>query len=506
MKIPKLLFLITTLLAGIGSAHAMFIQPEPVPIERLLKSAEAYLAANPKSAEAHYTLARIHYLAFARSSGEVPANLRRREPLDDRGKPLIAADWQLLPSMTRSIDDRASQLARDEVGFSQPHPIKEREKFFQYKAAYDRHFVTARMEEYRRQQQERWTNSAALSNEKALAHVTAALAEFREAMRLPPEHQTPNQGDGPPRAPTIGLSELGLASLMEQFADWKQVRKPAGLTAELEGIDHRQARDAYLIAYRLAAPHDTALNTRPTEGFEALVSYESATAFIRLAGRDPKHREAKGELAKALAEVKAGLAKIGQLQMGAITPIVFSLQPGQSIEDLLAPETIVDFDLRGFGPAQRWPWVKPGTALLVWDPEREGQVRSARQLFGGYTFEIFWTDGYAALAALDGDDDGALRGAELDGLRAWFDANGNGRSDFGEVKDLDEFGIVAVAVRAITRQGVHPTNPRGLQFKDGRTLPTWDWMVKPVRLPSDKAGLFRSIRIASSTSRYAVTP
>ena len=46
----------------------MFIRPEPVPIDRLLKSAEAYRAANPDSADAHYVLVRIRYLAFARSS------------------------------------------------------------------------------------------------------------------------------------------------------------------------------------------------------------------------------------------------------------------------------------------------------------------------------------------------------------------------------------------------------------------------------------------------------
>ena len=58
--------------------------------------------------------------------------------------------------------------------------------------------------------------------------------------------------------------------------------------------------------------------------------------------------------------------------MGAVTPIVFSLEAGRTIEDLLAPDVAVDFELRGFGPVDRWPWVKPDTGLLVWDPERRG--------------------------------------------------------------------------------------------------------------------------------------
>jgi hypothetical protein len=482
MKRLGLLPFVAILFGWTGSTLGLFSPLKPVPIDRLLKSAEAYVAANPDSAEAHYTLARIHYLAFVRSSSEVPAMGEKQDFLDANGKPQIAADWMLLPGVTGSMDERASQLAKAELGTARPNPGRAPERFQKWKAVYDRHLSSLYMAEYRQQRHERWTNSEALTNQKAIAHVTAAVAGFREAIRLPRE--APVTYEFVVTAPTHGLHELGLASLMEQFADWKQLRKPIGLSTELQEIDHAKAREAYLKAFRIAYPHDSALGSRPVEGFAALVSHESATAFIRLAEGDPQHLEAKTELAKTLAEMKAGLAKIRKLPRGAVTPILFSLQAREDIEELLAPEMVVDFDLRGYGPVERWPWVKTNTALLVWDPEREGEIRSGRQLFGGYTFEIFRRDGYAALAALDSDGDEVLTGSELDGIRAWFDNNSNGRSESGEVRDLDEFGIVGIAVRAITREGIHPTNPHGMQLRDGRTLPTWDWKVEPLKSPS----------------------
>lgn len=457
---------------------ASFVRPEPVPIERLLNSAEAYVIANPDSAEGHYILGRIHYLAFARSSVKVPAITRNGNlEQDNEGKPRVAADWQIMPGMSHATDRRAFELALKEVGLSKlPQWRTEPEKFRVYKAAYDRHLLDQLHAEYRRQLQDRWTKSSTMPDEKAIAHATAALNEFRLAIQLPREYKTLE----PLSAPTHGLYELGLASLTEQFAEWKKLRKPTLIPDELKEIDHQKARDAYLNAFRIAYPFDSKLTRRPLNGFQGIVSYEAGTAFLRLAKTDPRHQNPNTELAEAMAEVKAGVDKLGQLERGAITPIVFSMQSHQSIFELVSMDASVDFDLRGFGPKTRWPWVKPTTALLVWDPERTGRIVSGRQLFGSYTFEIFWRDGYAALAALDDNHDGWLRGSELDGLRAWFDSDENGRSESSEVRDVDELGVVGIAVHAVTHEGVHPKNPHGMQLEDGRTLPTWDWVVEPV--------------------------
>ena len=136
--------------------------------------------------------------------------------------------------------------------------------------------------------------------------------------------------------------------------------------------------------------------------------------------------------------------------------------------------------LRGWGPKERWPWLKADTALLVWNPSRSGRIASGAQLFGSYTWELFWKTGYEPLAVLDADGDGELRGPELDGLAAWFDHNGNGVSDPGEVQPLCEMGVTALATRATGMEGRHPVSAHGITFDDGRVLPTWDWMVEPV--------------------------
>ena len=182
-----------------------------------------------------------------------------------------------------------------------------------------------------------------------------------------------------------------------------------------------------------------------------------------------------------MAEVNAGLKKIEAIPMGAITPMIFTLRRVTGVEELLAPEAVVDFNLRGYGPAERTSWVRPDTALLVWDPEKRGVITSGQQLFGGYTFQLFRANGYDALALLDDDGDGVLAGAELAGIRAWFDINRDGISTSGEVRDLTELGIVGLATRSTGQDGPHPTNDHGLLLRDGTTLPTWDWMAKPVK-------------------------
>jgi hypothetical protein len=102
-------------------------------------------------------------------------------------------------------------------------------------------------------------------------------------------------------------------------------------------------------------------------------------------------------------------------------------------------------------------------------------------MFGGVTFWCFWDNGYQALAALDDDGDGWLRGKELDGLAIWHDANGNGICEPAEVKPLAEWGIVVLCCRA----DPGPPSPycaaqasKGVVFKDGRSRPTYDVVLR----------------------------
>lgn len=85
--------------------------------------------------------------------------------------------------------------------------------------------------------------------------------------------------------------------------------------------------------------------------------------------------------------------------------------------------------------------MKEETGFLVWDPLDEGRIESGRQLFGNYTWQIFWKDGFEPLEHLDDDSNGALEGDELKGLSVWHDRGTDGISNGSEVEPLSSFGV-----------------------------------------------------------------
>jgi hypothetical protein len=179
--------------------------------------------------------------------------------------------------------------------------------------------------------------------------------------------------------------------------------------------------------------------------------------------------------------MEEAIQKFKKLSPGVMSPLVFSLQPAQSIDSLLAPECAARFDLSGLGSAQRWSWVQPETAILVWDPANEGRITSGRQLFGNYSWQLFWKTGFDALAALDDNQDGWIRGAELEGIRVWQDRNQDAISDAGELTPLSKLGVTGLACSAPESEGIHPLNRTGVEMKDGGRLPLWDWYASPVQ-------------------------
>ena len=112
-----------------------------------------------------------------------------------------------------------------------------------------------------------------------------------------------------------------------------------------------------------------------------------------------------------MASIDSFVVAMDKLPPGPVTPLVFSLERRVSLPALLSDRT-VRFDLNGSGLPQRYGWVRPDTAILVWDPDGTGRVTSGRQLFGSVTWWMFWNDAYQALAALDDD-----------AVREWRDAD-----------------------------------------------------------------------------------
>ena len=382
------------------------MQPQLVPVERLIKNAEAQLAKNPADAKAQCTLARIHYLAFHLKHDHAPAFGR------DGGGGETAPQWML--GWTSNVENLNEKGA-----------VK-------------------------------------LKDEELIDHASKALKGFNEALKLDPKN---------------GLYALGLASLLEEFSTWMETAKPAAVPDELKNITPAMLREAYGKAMALASPKDLKEKYQPVSGIQSLTSHEAATALMRLSSKSELDETGK----KQVTEAESVIEKIKALPMGPITPIVFSLQQAAHLSDLLDPTHAVDFDLRGYGWHEQWSWVKPELGLLVWDPAHTGRITSARQLFGGYTFQIFRETGYDALAALDNNGDGVLSGSELEGISVWFDGNSDAKPSPGEVTPLRQLGVVSISVKAESFDGVHPMNAHGIAFQDGRVLPTWDWIAEPVR-------------------------
>ncbi len=76
----------------------MGVEARLVPVDRLVQNLERELAANPKNAETHINLARLHGMAYALKVEEVPAGGFRPE---DKDKPYFGPQPKLIPYQTR---------------------------------------------------------------------------------------------------------------------------------------------------------------------------------------------------------------------------------------------------------------------------------------------------------------------------------------------------------------------------------------------------------------------
>ena len=442
----KTLLRLLLVLAMCTSAFGLFTPPETVPVDRLLSIGHAAVKADPKSAEAHYTLARIHFLAFACSSTELKVYLPR-----EAGESANVGPFQRFtnPNPNAFFEEAHGRalkaLELTEIPRSDMAKV---DAFFKRRSAIEKELRASG-----------W-HPDNLPDAKASEHIRKAIDHFQAAQNL----------DG-----KNALYQLGYASLLEQATQWRKRHPSVEVPKEVSEATPATVRGEYLKAWKMELKADLADKGRGAFNTLDMVSYEAAKAYIRLAEKE-KLGDAE---TKTLNEVKASLEELAEGRMNLVTPLIFSTHPVAGIHDLLAPEKTVGFPLRGWGPAGRWQWIKPETGLLVWNPNGSGIVASGAQLFGGYTWELFWKNGYEPLAVLDADGDGSLRGAELHGISAWFDRDSDGISAPGEVVTLSSLGVTALAVHPQDKDGKHLKHSRGITFSDGRVLPTWDWMAEP---------------------------
>jgi tetratricopeptide (TPR) repeat protein len=280
------------------------------------------------------------------------------------------------------------------------------------------------------------TGASAAAEKIAQDHLARAIARYREAMALDPDHAVANLGLGWALI-QAGQKNDAIAPLRKAMVSaWIADQKPTVLIFGWRSMTEEAGR--YLIPLL-----------------------------------DPVRDKVEIEDLKAKVAV---LEKRGR----AITPIAVPLRDGLTALDIVDAGTSVVFDADGSGVPRRWSWITPDAAWLVYDQQGRGDIGSALQLFGSVSFWLFWDTGYGAMRALDDDADGELQGFELRNLALWHDRNSNGRSDAGEVRGLAEWGVAALS----TRFEIDATHPEeiaysrdGIRFQDGSSRPTYDILL-----------------------------
>ncbi|TND06010.1 MAG: Hemolysin-type calcium-binding repeat 2 copies family protein [Rhodocyclaceae bacterium] len=134
---------------------------------------------------------------------------------------------------------------------------------------------------------------------------------------------------------------------------------------------------------------------------------------------------------------------------GDTGPVVLDLD-GDGIELIAKNVSRAWYDLDGKGARFHTGWVGADDGLLAIDDNGDGEISSGREIaFSLYTPENATDTDMEALATVfDTDHNNRLdaNDARFSEFRLWQDANGNGESDPGEVRTLDEAGIVSVGV------------------------------------------------------------
>ncbi len=467
--------LVAIVVAGFAAAHP--IPSTNAPLDRIITNLTARVAESPQDAEAVYRLGRAHALAYANKRNEIRGF---GEPEDFMPLP---PDFLVWPSPNEG-EPHGEPLTPEQVSIHLRLGVEHLVAAIRMKPEPRYYLALASLLETAGEEcsdldpmlvvpRNPCGPGIQIPPDPRGAHVDSAVMDLPDASLERVVRARIFCGTLDPGKYIGGSDEMTIATVWNRRDDESaEVRRI--VHAILNDFWFEQTVDAYFIAHAIALATEAKRDTRPWGSLALRIGVEAGEGFLRVSRARERGEEEQARLRIVEAAVKE-LSK--QEQSGGITPIVIALQSVASMKELLAPERHVAFDLDGTGRAQRWQWVQPTTAFLVWDPEHRGSINSGRQLFGSATWWVMFSDGYEALDSLDDDRDGVLDGAELQGLALWFDRNSNGVSDPGEVLPIGHFGVVGLSTRVTGFDGASPMSAEGVMFSDGRTLPTYDWIA-----------------------------
>jgi Ca2+-binding RTX toxin-like protein len=215
-----------------------------------------------------------------------------------------------------------------------------------------------------------------------------------------------------------------------------------------------------------------------------LVSYADGTLLLRRSGSDDWvniRNYSTGDLglnlygrplsqtAPSLPDPSAIAARIRAQVSSAkqtVSPLILDLD-GDGVETThISAGTHFDHDGNGFAEATGWVGAQDG--LLVMDRNANGRIDNGHELFGNNTLlpdGSYASNGFAALAALDGNGDGKVSAADSawSQLRVWKDANANAVADVGELLTLAAAGVSSIATACSPLHAIEANGNEHLQ-------------------------------------------
>ncbi|SRR5258706_546710 len=150
-------------------------------------------------------------------------------------------------------------------------------------------------------------------------------------------------------------------------------------------------------------------------------------------------------------------------------PLIRDLD-GEGIETSALDTSDVYFEVDGDLFAERTAWLKGDDGFLVVDANGNGWVDDISEMFGDRT-----QGGYAELAGHDSNGDCKITMADAmwAELKVWQDGNRDGATDAGELRSLDQLGIIELSLAssplgATTSEGARLLSSGSVTFDTGR--------------------------------------